>query len=118
MCKLSQAYLKINLLSQICSTKRYKKWINTNVLLSNPRYSGIKTGFTPNAGACLAVSYSLQREDQILVVLIGARDINRRFQEVDRLVQWVVQYLEISNEPKIRPHPRSALQTRPKMMKT
>ncbi len=54
----------------IVKTKFYKvetekavyEWHNTNILLQNEKYHGIKTGFTPNAGACLAVLYDLMNK--------------------------------------------------------
>jgi D-alanyl-D-alanine carboxypeptidase len=41
------------------STKATYTWNNTNILLKRPFCYGLKTGFTPNAGACLVVLYDL-----------------------------------------------------------
>ncbi|CAK62493.1 unnamed protein product (macronuclear) [Paramecium tetraurelia] len=92
MCRMSSAYMKIPILKQICNSKSYScrnyEWFNTNQLLHFENYSGIKTGITPNAGACLAVSYE-SLLGSIIVVLIGAKDQKRRFEETDKLINWV-----------------------------
>jgi len=33
------------------------KWKNTNALLKNPHYQGLKTGITEAAGPCLSAFY-------------------------------------------------------------
>jgi len=43
---------------------------------------------TPTAGACLAVAYDSAR-GPLIVVLIGAKDQKRRFEETDRLLNWI-----------------------------
>lgn len=70
-------------------------------------YYGIKTGITPNAGACLAVSYE-SFAGPIIVVLIGAKDSKRRFEETDKLVNWISrEYTNYYNKTLYAP-PRTA----------
>ena len=37
---------------------RFYKWENTNFMLRQPGYNGLKTGITEAAGACLSASFS------------------------------------------------------------
>ena len=37
--------------------ERHYKWENTNFMLRQPNYNGLKTGITEAAGACLSASY-------------------------------------------------------------
>ncbi len=39
------------------TTTRVLKWENTNLMLSHPGYTGLKTGITEAAGPCLSASY-------------------------------------------------------------
>lgn len=101
MCRLCTFFVRNQLLRKIVRTKHYSKqtyktlyeWHNTNLLLNNPRCRGLKTGFTPNAGACLAVLYNLNGKndsddlgDCVILVLLGAKDQFRRFSEAEKLL--------------------------------
>ncbi|KAM3144389.1 hypothetical protein pb186bvf_003553 [Paramecium bursaria] len=91
LCKLSQAYFKCPILSKICDTKHFScrnyTWHNTNQLLNYENYHGLKTGLTPTAGACLSVVYK-SNVGYLFLVLIGAKDQQRRFDETDRIINW------------------------------
>ncbi|CAK70730.1 unnamed protein product (macronuclear) [Paramecium tetraurelia] len=111
MCRMSSAYLKIPVLKQICNSKSFScrnyEWFNTNQLLHFENYNGIKTGITPNAGACLAVSYESVL-GSIIVVLIGAKDQKRRFEETDKLINWVSREYSLYFNKTMYPPPRTA----------
>ncbi len=59
----------------------------TNVLLSDPRFRGIKTGYTPLAGQCF-VGLAEVDGRQVITVVLGSAD---RFGETRALVDWVDQ---------------------------
>jgi len=64
-------------------------WQNTNKLLEQEGYSGLKTGITPTAGPCLAAS--LQREKfRFIVVILNSRSMDQRWGEVQKLAQWAM----------------------------
>jgi D-alanyl-D-alanine carboxypeptidase len=78
-------------------------WLNTNILLRRANCYGLKTGLTPNAGACLVVLFDLMRLDHkrphssvrrndlegyILVTLLGSKDQSKRFSEAEKLINW------------------------------
>lgn len=74
--------------------KNLKRTIySTDLLLNsyiNKSYSirGGKTGFTPKAGACLGIQVEDKDKNDIIVVVMGSRDLNSRFHEVKALTQW------------------------------
>ena len=56
-------------------------------------WSGIKTGWTPNAGPCLTASVIRNiggREYEFLVVLLSSESMDARWREVRELVDWAV----------------------------
>jgi len=57
---------------------------NTNKLLSNPHYHGIKTGTTFAANECLISLYKYDDKEMISVIL-GS---DNRFPETDNLIEW------------------------------
>lgn len=67
-------------------------WRNTNLLLdeTHPNYyqwaDGLKTGSTPQAGGCLAVSASKGRQDVLLVILQSTYD--ERFLDATMLAEY------------------------------
>mmetsp|Transcript_30248 Transcript_30248/g.53531 ORF Transcript_30248/g.53531 Transcript_30248/m.53531 type:complete len:301 (-) Transcript_30248:77-979(-) len=62
-------------------------WRNTNVLLEEPGFTGLKTGNTPNAGPCLCASY--KRDGiHLIVVLLQCRSVEHRWTEAKRLLSW------------------------------
>ncbi len=58
---------------------------NTNKLLDNISYFGVKTGFTLGAGECF-VSLIKQNNNEVLTVVIGSND---RFGETTTLKEWI-----------------------------
>jgi D-alanyl-D-alanine carboxypeptidase len=44
-------------------------WENTNKLLARKDCLGVKTGYTPIAGACLAANFHTQSHHLILVII-------------------------------------------------
>ena len=62
-------------------------WKNTNRLLSIEGYSGIKTGTTRAAGACL-VSYGTRDEDELIVVVLGSSSTSARYADTRNLFRW------------------------------
>lgn len=58
--------------------KRNVKWENTNRLLGIEGYTGIKTGTTDAAGACL-VSSSRRGEQELIVVVLGSANSDARY---------------------------------------
>jgi D-alanyl-D-alanine carboxypeptidase len=68
------------------------KWENTNKLL-DCGFLGIKTGFTEQAGPCLASVFKSSRNSYILVVLnTGTKE--DRWSDTCLLVDWVTQIYE------------------------
>ena len=73
-----------------------KRLISSNKLMFG-NLSGIlggKTGYTPEAGGCLMTVFESEGENgrapvKIVAVLLGADDINMRFSEMERLIEWV-----------------------------
>lgn len=59
--------------------------ISTNQLLSDPRVSGIKTGYTLAAGECL-VTLAKVNNHEIITVVMGSTD---RFGDTTNLLNWV-----------------------------
>lgn len=97
MMRLTSAALKIDLFREIVGMYKFvsekvfdwdtyrsatsrgclvsQRWFNLNVLLKDPngRYRGVKTGQTPNAGACLCSQYvDESRKINLLCIVVGA----------------------------------------------
>jgi D-alanyl-D-alanine carboxypeptidase len=74
-------------------------WYNSNRLLSVVGFSGVKTGFTQTAGACLSVLYE-NEYCKLITVVLGSRNIEYRWRDARRLTLWaasVIKYnLQIS----------------------
>ena len=72
--------------------ERKYTWTNTNRLLGKG-FNGIKTGWTPAAGSCLAASY--EKDGMFLVIIVVAcSPIDIRWTEVPMLTLWAVNRLE------------------------
>lgn len=65
-------------------------WKNTNRLLEIAGYSGLKTGTTDAAGACL-VSACKHRDDELIVVVLGSSSSEARFVDTRNLFRWAWQ---------------------------
>jgi serine-type D-Ala-D-Ala carboxypeptidase (penicillin-binding protein 5/6) len=64
------------------------KWANTNTLLKTyPGMTGIKTGFTLEAGACLVFS-ATRNGHHLIGVVMHSSDENHRFTDAKSLLDW------------------------------
>ena len=71
---------------------------NTNRLLHDDRFNGVKTGFTDYAGSCLAASYTSSADmdgdgenDEIYVVVLGEDSSNDMYADVSAIADWETQ---------------------------
>jgi len=62
-------------------------WKNTNKLLGIEGYSGVKTGTTTAAGACL-VSWGEREGRELIVVVLGATHTDARYVDARNLFRW------------------------------
>ncbi len=65
-------------------------WTNTNKLLGEAGYDGVKTGTTRAAGACLVAS-GANGGDRLIVVVFGASPSDARYTDARALFQWAWQ---------------------------
>ena len=65
-------------------------WANTNKLLSEEGYDGVKTGTTNAAGACLVAS-GTKGGDHLIVVVLGASPSDGRYTDARTLFNWAWQ---------------------------
>jgi D-alanyl-D-alanine carboxypeptidase (penicillin-binding protein 5/6) len=65
-------------------------WKNTNKLLTIDGYSGVKTGTTTPAGACL-VSWGERDGRELIVVILGATHTDSRYIDARNLFRWAWQ---------------------------
>lgn len=68
-------------------TPRTITWTNTNKLLEEPGFTGIKTGNTPNAGPCLSICYQAG-EDSFVITLLNSKSPEHRWTEAMKLAHW------------------------------
>jgi len=61
------------------------KLINTNILLDNQIFFGVKTGYTPESGECL-ITYIKLRDRKILAVILNSSE---RFEATRKLTEWI-----------------------------
>ena len=100
LARLSSLALKNALIHRICATRQfgctvtgssgYKRnviWKNTNQLLSIEGYSGLKTGTTSAAGACL-VAVGEREGDKLLTVVLGSSSSPARYADARNLFHW------------------------------
>lgn len=66
---------------------RIMTWQNTNKLLEEDGFSGIKTGNTPNAGPCLSICYQ-NEEEAFIITLLNCRSPEHRWTEANKLAFW------------------------------
>ena len=98
---LSHEVMKLPVLRTIVACKEYKctttlqdgrqqsrVWSNTNKLLGNYGYDGIKTGITPTAGGCLASRF-WRGDRQFIIVTLGSSSEHTRFSDTTSLMRWV-----------------------------
>jgi D-alanyl-D-alanine carboxypeptidase (penicillin-binding protein 5/6) len=75
--------------------RRNVLWKNTNRLLGIEGYHGVKTGTTRAAGACL-VSCGRRGDDELLVVILGAKSSDARYADTRNLFRWA--WLQLGHE--------------------
>ena len=84
--KLSKEALKSGVFRKIVGTVQWQGLTSTNELLFTlPGATGIKTGYTDEAGGCLAVSYERDGR-KIIGVILGSDD---RFLDMRNLLNWI-----------------------------
>ena len=62
-------------------------WKNTNQLLGIEGYSGVKTGTTTAAGACL-VAWGNREGQELIVVVLGSTSGDARYTDARNLFRW------------------------------
>ncbi len=67
--------------------RRNLVWRNSNRLLRTEGYSGVKTGTTSAAGACL-VSHGSRDDKSLLVVVLGSSSTDARYADTRNLFRW------------------------------
>jgi len=103
--------LSNNLFKQIVNTQKDYIYINgkeieiknTNDLLSYDYISGVKTGYTENAGFCI-VLYSDKNDLELVTVVLGCSSVEDRKNDSMRLLNWVYDnfdYVNIVDSSKI-----------------
>lgn len=115
MAKLAVAAMRNDLFREIVATRQYvchvqsvdgytrdAVWNNTNRLLKLEGYSGIKTGTTDPAGACL-VSCATRGERTVIGVILGASCTDSRYADTRNLYRYIWQLPE-SKLSERRPH--------------
>lgn len=103
LCRVAAAALKYPLFQEIVSTRyhsclvqgasgyqRRLLWKNTNRLLGIEGYSGVKTGTTQAAGACL-VAVGEREGKRLMVCVLGADSSNDRYLDARNLFRWAWQ---------------------------
>lgn len=98
--RLATAAMKYDLFREIVSTRQFGCrveseegyarnviWKNTNRLLAIEGFSGVKTGTTRAAGACL-VSRGKFGEDEYTVVILGSSSSDARYADTRNLYRW------------------------------
>ncbi len=67
--------------------RREVTWTNTNQLLGQDGFDGIKTGTTSAAGACL-VSSCRRGDDHLIAVVLGSTSSDARYSDTKSLYEW------------------------------
>lgn len=65
------------------------KWVNTNRLLGIDGFSGVKTGITEAAGACLSSCFE-KDGNFFIVVILQSKTMDARWEEAQMLIDWAV----------------------------
>ncbi len=71
-------------------------WANTNKLLGEEGYDGVKTGTTNAAGACLVASGTMGG-DHLIVVVLGTSPSDARYTDARALFNWAWQQRAAEN---------------------
>lgn len=110
--RLARAARELPLFKQIVSTRQHGsrlvgesgyqrnvKWENTNQLLPIEGYSGVKTGTTDAAGACL-VSCGQRGDRELIVVVLGSAASAARYADTRNLYAWAWRQLDRQSAPR------------------
>ena len=108
--RLTRAALKFDLFRKIIGTHQYGTsvnsvsgykrnvlWKNTNRLLGYENFSGVKTGTTSAAGACL-VALGKNQGREFLVVVLGSSSSDARYADTRNLFHWIWKRAEESDD--------------------
>lgn len=95
--KLTQVALQNPVFRQIVNTgqidiesakgNHYSLHSTNELLSSNPKVKGVKTGWTPEAGGCL-ITLINQNGHSVLITVLGSQD---RFSETEKIIHWIQQ---------------------------
>ncbi len=101
--RLTREAMKLELFRKLAKTRQFgcvvtgpggyqrnMMWTNTNRLLEIGGYSGVKTGTTSAAGACL-VATGTQAGDELTVVVLGSSSSPARYADIRNLFRWAWQ---------------------------
>jgi D-alanyl-D-alanine carboxypeptidase len=78
---------------QTINTQKTHRIINQNAILQSNFYiTGTKTGYTDEAGYCLLTKARDTKGNEVLTVILGSPNWERRFYETRELVNWAFDY--------------------------
>lgn len=108
LAKLARAALDLPLLRKIVATRQYGTrvksvagyernvmWKNTNRLLGREGYTGMKTGTTGPAGACL-IACGERDGRELIAVVLGSSCSDARYSDIRNLYRWVWSQAELA----------------------
>ena len=58
-------------------------------LLENQYLIGMKTGYTDEAGGCIFLVFSNEKDDYFLNIILGAKSKEERFFQMQKLIDWI-----------------------------
>lgn len=83
--------------------------INTNKLLSNTFYKGVKAGNSLKSGGnilhnigCLVSLYQGPPDVDILVIVLGSSGRDSKFNDTDKLVEWYKKLRHLKNKSSVK----------------
>ena len=103
--RITSLLIKRPLISQIVQTASYSCTVhnnktprglsfqNTNLLLSHPNVTGLKTGRTQTAGPCLSATFTT-RNTSLCITVLNSRTSDKRWKEVLKLHDWASNQLD------------------------
>ncbi|KAL4480818.1 hypothetical protein ABPG72_001687 [Tetrahymena utriculariae] len=82
----------------IDNTSRQINLVNTNKLLEKPGYYGMKTGYTNQAGGCLASLFKqydkiMALTVEVIIIVLKSESMEERFTDTQLLVEWYFRQL-------------------------
>lgn len=107
LASLARTAMQFKLFRRIVGTRQYGTrlkskdgyernilWTNTNRLLGYEGFSGVKTGTTSAAGACL-VAYGVHNNRALITVVLGSSSSDARYADSENLFRWAWQRMEV-----------------------